>query len=246
MRRFTFALVAVIIVCAFSAALIINTAVPHIDEFLQVELITVEGEEELPGITFCHETGTLFAVSDKGALIEINSKGSVLRRIIVKGAEDIEGITFGLNSFTVVDEETGRVIRFKMPVSNTLDLATADAHVLLPDSDNDGLEGIGYSKVDAKWIVVKEKEPPEIYVLSFRPRPKFTIPFDNLTYPFEDLAGVAVHPNGNIVLLSEVGKKAYELNRDGEIISELAIEMNQPEGITFDDNGIMYIIGEPS
>ena len=38
----------------------------------------------------------------------------------------------------------------------------------------------------------------------------------------------------------------YELNRDGDIIAELAIEMNQPEGITLDDNGIMYIIGEPS
>jgi len=61
-------------------------------------------------------------------------------------------------------------------------------------------------------------------------------------------SGIAIHPqSGNIYLLASVGKLLVVLNNDGAILAVIQLDktdFGQPEGICFDDKGILFISNE--
>jgi len=60
-------------------------------------------------------------------------------------------------------------------------------------------------------------------------------------------SAVAIHPNGNIFILSSTAKMLVTLSPSGEILRKDALLkaiFNQPEGIAFSDNGDLYISNE--
>ena len=230
-------------------------------EFLKV---ITEIEDNLSGVTYSPKTDTLFAITNAPRFVyELSKKGEILRTIELLGFNDTEDITYIEDDlFAIVDEEnkTFYVVRIKEN-QTSINIFESIKQVKLDYNyfENFGLEGITYNKSKDEFYLVNERLPKKVIsvegLMSGKTLKIKTL--DNLiknNYYLSDLS--AIHFDNikeELFLLSDESKILAMVNQEGDFISFFDIKadpylskMIHPEGITTDNDGYIYIVGEPN
>jgi len=235
-----------------------------------------DGERSnLSGITYNPLTNTLFiAQNDPTTVYETTLSGDLLRTITLTGFDDTEGIVhLGGTQYAVTEERVGKITTININAS-TLNVNHSNASVQqLPGiwSGNDGLEGVSYNPTNNTIHTLKERTSKAYYSFSKSASP---LTNSNVTEPcganpfstLSDLAGthhlgLTTLPNLNVsthtLILSENSKRLIEIDGNCAQKSQLLLSAGgangtlntaipQPEGVTMDNNGNLYIISEPN
>ena len=230
-------------------------------EFLKV---ITEIEDNLSGVTYSPKTDTLFAITNSPQFVyELSKKGEILRTIELLGFNDTEDITYIEDDlFAIVDEEnkTFYVVRIKEN-QTSINIFESIKQVKLDYNyfENFGLEGITYNKSKDEFYLVNERLPKKVIsvegLMSGKTLKIKTL--DNLiknNYYLSDLS--AIHFDNikkELFLLSDESKILAMVNQEGDFISFFDIKadpylskMIHPEGVTTDNDGNIYIVGEPN
>ncbi len=223
-------------------------------------------ENNASDLVFSSKTKTLFLVLNKPTVVmELQLTGAVKRSIELKDFDDTEGITWvGDNMFGVVEERKRNLVLVPIDASTSVvDYAQCEKFPVDPeDGQNTGIEGVGYDSSEQSFLIVKEKTPKRIYKLkrdSAKPGGcEVTRPWDpeKDVMALKDLSGVYYDQGTkHWLLLSDESKCLVEVTLDGTEVSRLSLETGksglaesvpQPEGITMDEQGNIYICSEPN
>ncbi|MDD4872126.1 MAG: SdiA-regulated domain-containing protein [Kiritimatiellae bacterium] len=226
----------------------------------------IDGAVNCSGITFNPQTKTIFMVANSPAEIyELGLDGKTRRTIALHGFDDTEDVVFVEGNVFAVVEEKRRTLCLVDITLNAASVEYSNVVKFLVDTDeagNSGLEGVAYDAVHERFFVVKEKHPRRIYsflcadVYSQRRVVNNLWDIDRKNLGCKDLSGVHYHAGtGHLLILSDKSKCVVETTLDGKEISRLLLvagsagmteDAPQPEGITMDDTGNIYICSEPN
>lgn len=218
------------------------------------------------GLTYNHDSDTLFAVvNGPELLIELNKDGTEQRLIELKGFDDTEGVVYLGNQRYAIVEEDRRTIAVVTIGERTRWLYREDATLFslpLTSYNNKGFEGISYDVVTDTLTVVNEKRPRAIYQISGLIQQQRNIsvssPWDleQSNLGSRDFSGVHYSASSNsLLLLSDESNKISEVSQDGLLLSEYSFndglldfsdKVPQAEGITLDNEGTLYVLSEPN
>ncbi len=218
------------------------------------------------GLTFNPDTKTLFLiVNNPEKIVELDLRGNVLRQITLKGFLDTEGIIYLGNESFAIAEERDRTLSIITILNSTKSVSHDGALSITIQhrkSNNKGFEGLTYDFHKKEFYIANEKRPRKIIAI---PDPRISTMDSNFKNMNEmdkglnklnDYAGLHHDKKtGNLLVLSEESKVVIEMNLKGQVISKLKLTSNkpgakfiipQPEGITMDDKGTLYICSEPN
>jgi len=231
------------------------------------------GDRDIPdlsGVTY--HAGTLFMVVndfqnlDYTYIYETETDGTVLRSIKLDGFQDTEGIVHIEGTrFALTEERKGKIAFLKiedLDVDVSIPYNEAEIALLLdteldlgPWGPNNGLEGVSYDGVNTIYTV-KEEGPKGFYSFGLPESFPVTLTAEEVNQPcgtnsfglvdFADVfhLGRAYSSNTGILVLSQESKKLVYID-NCVIKGEFSLDfMRQPEGITMDDKGNIYIVGE--
>ncbi|MCT7543804.1 SdiA-regulated domain-containing protein [Aliarcobacter cryaerophilus] len=223
-----------------------------------------EIEKNLSGITYSPKTNTLFAISNSPRYIyELDKQGNVLRIIELKGFRDTEDITHIKDDlFAIVDENLSGFYIVKITNETSLINRNDSIKSFMIDVrtfENFGLEGISYDLKNDIFYLVNERNPKKVITVKgfMNSNPivineKFEI-VENNEYLGDFSAINFDNKSKNIYILSEESrilgrvddKKSFSKFLDLED-NKTSSNMKNPEGITKDSDGNIYIVGEPN
>jgi len=227
---------------------------------------------DLSGVTYNSLTNTLFMVQNGDPTVyETDLSGNVLRDVDLMNFEDTEGIVHISGArFAVVEERRGKVIFFNISSNtNNVNYNNVDEvqmpSALGPWGTNTGLEGITYYPLANRISTIKEKNPKGYYSFNIPTSFPVTLSTSNTDivcdmgqnpFDFSDVAGMhhlglsgATDPTTgtHTLLLSHENRALVEVDANCNEISRLSFpDINQPEGVTMDNNGTIYIVAEPN
>ncbi len=217
------------------------------------------------GLTFNHETGSLFMVlNGPTRILELSRTGVIIRAVDLVGFEDTEGIAhLGGTRFAVAEERRGTVAIVDIPGQATsIDYASAKTILIEPEkTGNKGLEGLSFDPIRGEFVSIREKGPRRLYRFSIAgseeaEATKVSWDIQNEIKGLRDLSGVHIDVSRNhMLLLSDESKTVVEFDSLGEEISRLHLkkgsaglsaDVPQAEGVTIDDQATLYICSEPN
>ncbi len=222
---------------------------------------------EISGLTWHAPSNTLFTITGKiPKLAQLSLEGELLREIDLFGVADPEGIeALSDGRFALVDERRSKLVLFSLPVEDRIDLTKALAVDLAVLDDaflypkNKGLEGLAWDAANSRFIVAKERDPHALYAMDFDLEknlagPLIELPSDDLF--MRDISGLDLdRRTGHLLVLSDESKMLLELNEQEEPVSFMSLmlgfngltsSIKQAEGVAMDDQGVIYIVGEPN
>ncbi|TBU99795.1 SdiA-regulated domain-containing protein [Stutzerimonas kirkiae] len=226
-------------------------------------------ENNLSGLTYDERADHLWAVvNNPEELLAIGKDGRFIARYPLQGFSDVEGVTYLGDGLLVVAEERRQSLVI-VPVPKTPGpLQREDYQSItlgLHSDDNNGFEGLGYDRAGDRLFVVKEHSPRKLYEiqglrdtlagrlgLKIIDRESWIADKEMAT----DLASVHFDERtGHLVLLSEEANMMLELDAEGNMVSFRSLwrgfagleeSVPQAEGLTFDDDGNLYLVSEPN
>jgi uncharacterized protein YjiK len=221
--------------------------------------LVLPGNTEASGITFNKDNGRLYVVEDEGqTLYELNTQGTVLSSMSMSGFADVEGITYiGSGQFLLAEERLQDVYKFTYSAGGSLTRSALPSFSFGATVSNIGLEGISYDPVNNQVFGVKEKTTQAIYTANI----DFTtmagtasgiIPslgVDDLS-DIQALSTVASLAGSghedNLLIYSQESAKLMEVTRSGALVSSYDFTglSVTAEGVTIDQNGVIYIVSE--
>jgi uncharacterized protein YjiK len=224
------------------------------------EIIAPKAVAEIPqnlsGLTWNPETGTLFAVTNNPEYaFELTTDGKVLRTIRLEGFKDTEGITHIEGSlFAVVEERKGRLCIFHISAGAaeidhddtvSLELGRAPAK-------NKGFEGLSYDPATRTLFTLREGKPYVRLAITlderFRPDAVRSEPLPALRV--KDVASIVVDTDGSLWVLSEASARVVHLSANGGVLGSFRLPVDrksfQPEGITLGTDDRIFVVGEPN
>lgn len=178
--------------------------------------------------------------------------------------------------YAVSEERRGRITFFDITTSTSTVLYGNSDYVQLPGTwnNNQGLEGVSYDPAIGEVLTVKEKTPKGFY--SFPTPVSYPTVLSSVNTPcnmtlnpfgFGDIAGLhylgltsgfdQLSVSDHTLLLSHESLALVETDENCNEISRISLNTGggngtlinaipQPEGITMDDNGTLYIVSEPN
>lgn len=218
--------------------------------------------DNLSGLTYHPDSDTLFAIlNNPETIIELSKQGQIKRQIPLKGFVDTESLDYLGNDLFVVTEERRRRLVFFYIDSDTKTIEYTDSQVLPLDrasDENRGFEGVAWSPRHGFFIA--QEEPPRImHHMMHDAKSAINASRLNQSLPLEvsDYAGISILQAGEefLLILSEASHNLHVLNLQGEPVSRLSLRsgfmrlwplMEQPEGVTVDNDGNIYLVGEPN
>lgn len=220
-------------------------------------------EDETSDLTYNPITGTLFTVTGKlPMLVELSRTGEVLRRIVLKGFSNPEGVAVMENgNIAVADERRRNLSIFELtPLTRQLDLADGKPFDLgFPDAGNKGFEGIAWDPAQQRLLLGKERDPTAMF--SLESDGQNLLGSELLALPdhglgMRNLSALSVDPRtGHILVLSAQSHLLLELDERGEPVSFISLiggqsgledRIPRAEGVAMDEDGTIYMVSEPN
>ncbi|WP_306102484.1 SdiA-regulated domain-containing protein [Pseudomonas sp. SJZ079] len=227
-------------------------------------------EQNLSAIVYDYDQDRLLGVINGGPteLVALNKTGDVTERYPLDGFGDIEGLAYmGGSRVVVVDERTQELSFFNLPEASQT-IHHADAQYLslgINLNGNKGFEGITYDAANDRLFMVKERNPRQLYEISgvgASLGQRMQIKILDLTSWIDDkvfatdLSDIYFDPKTkHLVILSDESKLLVEMTDEGELVSfrnfvgllsDLKESAPQPEGVTLDNEGNLYVVSEPN
>lgn len=241
----------------------------HFEHYQVVSNKTLDSvSDNLSGITYNRDTDSLFAViNNPEQIVELDKAGRVKRHIALNDFVDTEGITYLGQGYFAITQERQRSVSVVKITSESDTLALKDAeqfNLNTPVDNNAGLEGIAWSPYSGLFVA-NEHSPSEIIHLPptlisglgydaqnhGNIMPKF---FKDL--PLSDISGLHFAEQAEqLLVLSDESRQLLAIDSQGTIHSAFNLDpgwfgfnrhLEQPEGVTMDDEGIIYVVGEPN
>lgn len=212
--------------------------------------------ENLSGLTWNAETGTLFAVTNEPEIaFELTPEGRVLRRISLRGFKDTEGITHIQGTlFALVEERRGTLSVIRIPEGATSvghdQAMTLDLGKSKPK--NKGFESVSYAPATRTLTTMREGKPYATLTVAldqdFRP---VGIRRDRLPdLCVDDVASLVIDPDGTMWVLSEASSRIVHLDVEGRELRRFELQGGgktfRAEGITRSPDGRIFVVGEPN
>jgi uncharacterized protein YjiK len=224
--------------------------------------------DNLSGVTYNSDSDSLFAViNNPEKIIELDKRGHVLRTISLDNFSDTEGITYiGDQQFAITQERDRNVTLVDIDATT----ASLDARNFKQFSlnsilkTNAGLEGIAWSSQKGLFLA-NEHSPSEIIHLPhalISGMPNAAMHYGDIMpkyysdLPLEDISGLHfVEQSQQLLVLSHESRELLAIDFAGRIHSRFDLDpsffgfnrqVEQPEGVTMDDQGLVYIVGEPN
>jgi len=231
--------------------------------------ITVGGiSADLSGVAYNPLTGTLFMITNKSSKItETTLAGGFIRHITLNGFDDPEGIAH-IEGYTyaITEERQGRVLYISI-YANTSSLNLSNmSYTQLPGiSNNEGLEGVTRDPGTGDYYAVKEKNSRRLFRYNGTPTNPNLLPSCDIqinSFGMSDVADIfhLAVPDGlnnldvddKMLIISDESNKIVEINNNCNLYSTLYLPTSysggatQHEGVTMDNNGTIYVVGEPN
>ncbi|SDK79754.1 Uncharacterized protein YjiK [Methylophilus rhizosphaerae] len=236
-----------------------------------IEAKPLASYENTSGLTFNHETGTLFTVlNHTSVIVELQRDGTPVREIKVHGTDDLEGITHVEQDYYVVaDEHESRLWLLQLK-PGTSEVSVTDANLLkfgMNERGNKNFEGVSWDSVHHRLIVVKERDPKYVMSVAGLYHPaghkqnqmvvEHLRQYDfALNWALRDLSSVTYHEqSGHLFLLSDESRLLKQFDEAGQAMGSLALwkgfhglhhNVPQAEGVSIDHEGNIYIVSEPN
>ncbi|WP_196221427.1 SdiA-regulated domain-containing protein [Sansalvadorimonas verongulae] len=238
------------------------------DYRMDIKGLVVQGiPDNLSGLTWNDDTKMLIGVTNSNLLAEISRDGELIRSLDMEGFEDVEAIAWmGHDKYLVADERRHTIAQITLN-ETTQKIVFDDSPKVtigIGSGRNKGFEGLAWdSNQNSAWVA-KERDPMAIYNIK-----GFSL--NGLTNHIEinqdprinkaiisessDLSGLHYDQrSGNLLVLSDESRQLIEVTMDGKVVSTLGLGiiphlrnfLPQPEGITMDDKGDIYIVSEPN
>jgi uncharacterized protein YjiK len=232
------------------------------------EIDAVDGN--LSGLDFDRDRGELLAVVNRPAeLLVLDTEGRLRRRHRLDGASDVEAVAYlGGRRVALLQEGRRSIAIATLPERDgaAIRVDGASAYVLRGGARhdgerNDGPEGMAYDPATDTLYVVNERAPPALYAVRGLQHGNGAIErVDHSDWmrrlPFAtDLSSLEFdRAHRHLLLLSDEAQLLAEIDLDGEPVSWLSLRdanrdgwpAPQPEGVTLDDAGLLYIVSEPN
>jgi len=229
------------------------------DTFPYVEVAKIDSGK-LSGIVFDSQRETLFAVSDKGYIIEMGSGGALIRQERIHKDADLEGITYnpatgllyvaveGHEAILEVNPDSLQVTRL-IPIDRMF-----DDSVLL-DPEGNGIEGITFvpasgGEMGGTFFLVNQSKDLEgidpsivfeVEIVGPESEPKARI-VRYFTLGVTDLSGIHYDPSrGQLLVISDANDMLLEVSLSGQVTRVNPLPGANQEGITLDTDGFLYI-----
>ncbi|WP_348983392.1 SdiA-regulated domain-containing protein [Pseudomonas oligotrophica] len=238
---------------------------------VEIDARPVEGiRRNLSAITYDRDLDRLLGVVNGGPteLVALSKAGELLERYPLHGFGDIEGLTYmGGGRVAVSDERAQQVSIFQLPaLPRAIDSSEARFFSLgLNLNGNKGFEGVTYDAAGDRLFIVKERDPRQLYEVdgvaaSLDGRLQLAV-HDRSDWIASqvfatDLSDIHFDAQtGHLILLSDESRLVMELGADGRMLSyrslnglfsDLKRSAPQPEGVTLDDDGTLYVVSEPN
>lgn len=241
------------------------------DYKVQVDAKAVGGvKNNLSGLSYDEQRDQLWAVlNNPEELLAMSKDGELLARYPLSGFSDVEGVTYLGDGLLLLAEERehGLVV---VPVPERAGaLFREDYRALtlgIQRDGNQGFEGVGYDRARDRLFVAKEHSPMKLYeIRGLKSSVKGDFGLEIIDHEdwirdsvfATDLSSVHFDERtGHLALLSDESKRIMELDGDsGKLIgfrtlnsdfAGLGKAVPQGEGMTFDDDGNLYIVSEPN
>lgn len=221
-------------------------------------------KKNLSGITYNKLSDTLFLITNSPRdIYELDKNGEVLRKIELKGFRDTEDLThIKDNMFAILDEQlsTFYIVNIfddtkEVSINNSIKQYSFDVR----NFENFGLEGISYDIQEDEFYIVNERNPKKIVLIKgLMNNSEIEVNInnkllDNNTYLadfsaiyFDSIKRTFYILSQESALLARVDdnkdfSKYFDLNNN-----EISSKMVNPEGVTKDNEGNIYIVGEPN
>lgn len=227
-------------------------------------------DQNVSGLTFNPERGTLFTVINRPAQIaELTTEGVVLRVLPLIGASDPEGITHVQGDlYVIADEGDDRLYWVHIPDGQS-DIRIdrqKQLNLKLAKRKNRGLEGVSWDGRTQRLLLAQEKHPIRIMSIEGQTalNASSALPADVVEASFSrrsgpkigDLSSLTLHePSGNLLMLSDESAVILEYSADGTWLGILPLwrwtsglrnSIPQAEGLAVGNDGAIYVISEPN
>ncbi|GMH44925.1 hypothetical protein BSKO_12882 [Bryopsis sp. KO-2023] len=202
--------------------------------------------ENASGVTYSHETGTIWVVSRSPLkLVEYDLDGNLMQEFDLPGMRDPEGVAWMWGGLFAVAEEASHIQLMNMKQGYMEE--TGRIWVELPGLEpNLGLEGLAFDLKHRCFYVVEEKNGKNVLQVSLSGRNKVLFKSHHLN--IGDMAGIYYsNDNESLFILSQESKTVSKVDLEGELLESIGIAGVQPEGLTFSPDGErMIIVSEPN
>jgi len=238
---------------------------------VEIDALPIPDIKNASALTYNPNRNTLFTVLNKESLIiELDTKGNVIRKIDVAGVSDMEGIAYIKdNRYVIADEGDNRLIEVVIDDNAThIDAAHSPKIRLgINLASNKDFEGVHWDEAENRLLVVKESNPKFVMSVKgfFNAPPgqpadieiKRLYNFENsVRWSMRDLSSVTYYaPMKHLLLLSDQSRMIKEYNENSEAVGALALwkgfhglskDVPQAEGIEIGSDKRIYIISEPN
>lgn len=197
--------------------------------------------KEASGISYCSNSDTLVVANDEGSYYEISKSGEIITRKKL-GDYDLEGVVCEDERIVFAVEDRGFLLLDRKTLkSKMIKLDTHFKGKKLPLFDKkNGIEGI--AKVgDLYYLSKQSKKAKESFLVAVKLDRYHSKIVDMIKHKVVDSAGLEYH-NNSLYIVSD--KKNLLVRYDIEqqkIICKVELEKSAQEGITFDNDGYLYI-----
>lgn len=245
-----------------SSATTKNSDLWDLNKYQLSKMLTIEGiEDNLSGITYHPDSGNLYGIiNNPEQIVVINKNGQLLRKIDLIGFADTESIDYVDGDRFIISEERQQTISFVDIHDTTTEVHYSDVKTLAllpPEKANKGIEGIAFSKRHGVFFV--QEMPARIMHFSLE-NDKQTNQFDvikNLRLEVGDFSGLTLlqGQEERLLVLSDDSHSLHVIDLAGKQTSRIRLgsgpyrlwpKMSQPEGVTTDAEGNIYVVGEPN
>ncbi|KFE56799.1 SdiA-regulated domain-containing protein [Pseudomonas syringae] len=230
------------------------------------------GLENLSGITYDYDNDRLLAVTNKGPmqLLTLDKSGNILARYPLIGFDDIEGLAYlGNGRIALCDEDFQQLDIITLPIQvRPIQVQEAQYIALMinPSTNNKGFEGVTYDPDGDRLFAIKERDPRQLFevcgVMRSIDQGRLQIrvvdrqDWVTKSVATRDLSDGYYDPRtGHLLLLSDQSLSITEMDSNGRFVSirslqgglsDLRHSAPQPEGMTMDRDGNLYVVSEPN